>query len=102
MDNNFGLQYSPEFLNDFDNIIQFIKYDLNNVIATNHLLLKVEKAIKNRLKNPLGYEKYKTNGGNIYYTIYINHFIIFYTVNENIMNVRRMVYYKRNIDEIIY
>lgn len=101
MKNNFELKYSPEFLNDFENINNYIKYELNNVIAGDNLISKVEKEIKSRLKNPLGYQAYKTKAGNTYYRIYINNYIIFYTVSNNEMKVRRFIYAKRDLDKLI-
>lgn len=50
MKNNFELKYSPEFLNDFENI---------------------------------------------------NNYIIFYTVSNNEMKVRRFIYAKRDLDKLI-
>lgn len=101
MTNRFEVRYSPTFYNDFERIILYIKYELKNVIAANNLLNKVEKEINHRLENPLGYEKYKTKAGNIYYRIYIKNYIIFYTVSDNTMVVRRMIYKKRNLEELL-
>lgn len=101
MINEFELKYSPTFYNDFNKIISYIENELENKIATNNLINKVEKEINYRLRNPLEYEKYRTRKGNIYYRIYINNYIIFYTVSENIMIVRRILYNKRNIKEFI-
>lgn len=61
----------------------------------------MEKAIKRRVRSPLVYEQYKTNGGNIYYRIYINNYIVFYTVSNNVMEVRRIIYGKRNFNKFI-
>ena len=69
-------------------------------MAAYNLLKKVEKEIKNRLKNPLGYEKFISNAGNAYYRIYVNNYIVFYTVSEDIMEVRRIIYSKRNLNDL--
>ena len=57
--------------------------------------MKLEK----RLECPLAYEKYisKYKRKNIYYRIYVKNFIIFYIVKDNIMEVRRIQYNKRNL-----
>ena len=60
----------------------------------------MEKEIKNRSKNPLGYEKFISNAGNVYYRIYVNNYIIFYTVSEDVMKVRRIIYSKRNLNDL--
>lgn len=101
MTDKYKLKYSIAFYNDFEEIISYIKYELKNEIAAMNLINKVERAIIRRIKNPMGYEKYKTRAGNVYYKIYINNFAIFYTMNENIMEVRRMIYNKRDITKLI-
>lgn len=101
MKNKFELKYSTEFYNDFYTINSYIRYKLKNVIASNNLLNKVEKEIKRRLQNPLGYEQYKTNAGNTYYRIYISNYIVFYTVTDNVMEIRRIIYSRRNFDKLM-
>lgn len=101
MNNNFTLKYSLTFYEDFEKIISYIKDDLENYIAANNLIDSVEKEILNRLKNPLGYEKYITKAGNIYYRIYVKNYMIFYTVTNNVMEVRRITYSKRNLKKLI-
>lgn len=100
MKTNFKIEYSPEFYNDLDSIISYIKYNLKNNIAAENLLNKIERSILNRLDNPLNYEQYKTKHNNIYYRIYINNYTIFYTVLHNTMQVRRLVYSSRNLNEL--
>ena len=101
MGNKFKLKYSQQFYNDLDQIVSYIKYELNNVIAAQNLLNKVEKSIKYRFRKPLGFEKYKTNSGNTYYRIYINNYVVFYTVSDDAMEIRRIIYNKRNIDKLL-
>lgn len=101
MKNNFELKYSPEFYNDFYSINFYIKYKLKNSIAAENLLKKVEKEIRRRLENPLGFEQYKTNAGNIYYRIYISNYIVFYTITDNVMEIRRIIYSKRDFENLI-
>ena len=64
--NKYKLKYSPSFYNDFNNIIVYIKCELKNVIAADNLINKVEKEILHRLKNPSGYESFKTKEENIH------------------------------------
>lgn len=101
MSNKFELRYSLTFYNDLENIILYIKYELKNEIAANNLLDKVEKEINDRLKNPLAYEEYRTNEGYVYYRIYVKNYIIFYTVFNNAMEVRRIIYNKRSFQKLI-
>lgn len=101
MKNKYILKYSPEFYADINNIVIYIKYKLKNNIAAKNLISKVEKDIDKRSKNPESYEKYKTNANNIYYRIYINNYTIFYTVYQNVMEVRRIIYGRRNMEELV-
>ena len=101
MKNNFSLKYSVSFYEDFDQIISYIKDELENVIVANNLIDAVEKAINKRLQNPLDYEKYNTKDGNIYYRIYIKNYMVFYTVTDNVMEIRRITYSKRNLEKLI-
>jgi len=101
MNNNFTLKYSATFYEDFDKIVSYIKDELKNVIAANALIDTVEREINNRAKNPLGYEKYNTKAGNVYYRIYIKNYVVFYTVNQDVMEVRRNTYCKRDIKKLI-
>lgn len=101
MKNKFELKYSPEFYNDFYAINLYIKYKLKNPIASDNLIKKVKKEIKRRLENPKDFEQYKTKKGNVYYRIYINNYIIFYTITNNIMEIRRIIYSRRNFEKLI-
>ena len=101
MKNSFQIKYSKAFYKDFDDILFYIQYGLNNKRAAKKMVDKVEKAINKRLKQPCGYEKYKTKAGNIYYRIYINNYIVFYTLKEEVMEVRRIIYSRRNINNLI-
>ena len=101
MKNSFELIYSPEFYKDLNVIINYIKYELKNIIAANNLIDKVEKEINNRMKNPLNFEKYKTKSGNTYYRLYVNNYIIFYTVFEDKITIRRIIYKKRDMTKNI-
>lgn len=101
MKNNFKLRYSINFYEQLDIISLYIKNELKNNIAANNLVSKVEKEIIKRLENPLSYEKCKTKMGNSYYKIYIDNYTVFYTVTDNIMDVRSILYNRRNEDELI-
>lgn len=99
--NRYNIKYSTRFSIDLENILYYITYELKNKKAAEKLVNNISGAIINRSKAPESYEKYKTKSGNIYYRIYINNYIVFYTVSDNIMEVRRIIYSRRNIDEIL-
>lgn len=101
LNNQYELKYSSMFYEDFNKIIFYIKYELNNDIAANSLINLVECEIKKRQKNPISYEKYITNRNNIYYRIFIGNYTIFYTVTNYTMEVRRIIYNKRNFEMLL-
>lgn len=101
MNNNFQLQYSPTFYEDFTKIIFYIRYELKNNIAAHNLINLVETEIIKRSQNPLGYEQFKTKRNNIFYKIFIKNFIVFYTISDITMEIRRIVYNKRDYKNLL-
>jgi len=103
MDKEYTLRYLPLFEQDLMTARDYITLNLQNPTAALQLVEDTETAIIKRLKNPLGFEQYhsKKDRKHSYYRIYIKNFVIFYVVIENVMEVRRFVYSKRNFSEII-
>lgn len=93
----------PLFHNDLRQIIYYIVYKLKNAIAANNLNNKILEEIEKRSYYPEYYEKYRSlkHRNYTYYRIYIKNYIIFYTVSDNIMEVRRILYSKRNFKNLI-
>ena len=81
----------------------YIAFDLQNPVAAMQLLEDTEAAIMKRLKNPLGYEQYhsKKDRKHPYYRIYVRNFTVFYVVIDNVMEIRRFAYSRRNLSELI-
>ena len=54
-------------------------------------------------ENPERFEKYEgiKKRKNIYYRIYVKNYTIFYTVKDNTIFVRRILYSRRNFDKLI-
>ena len=100
---NYDLIYLPTFRKDLNEIVYYITYVLQNRYAAERLLIKIQKAIIERNKNPKGYEKYKNNYKKsiIWYRIYVKNFTIYYTVEKNVMLVSRVLYRKRNFKNLI-
>lgn len=104
----YKLRYLPLFYEDFEGIINYIKYKLKNPIAAYKLLDDVEKAILNRVSSPESFEKYnsKKDRKNPYYRIYVKNYVIYYVVIEEadgskVMEIRRILYGKRDWDILI-
>ena len=63
----------------------------------------IELAIVKRLEMPLSFAPYQSSKikNHPYYRINVRNFSIFYVIIDNTMEVRRILYSKRNIDELI-
>ena len=84
-------------------ILKYLKNKLKNKIAAENFYNEVIKEIEKRSENPENYEKYIGNRKrkNTYYRIYVKNYTIFYIVKNNIMEIRRIIYSKRNLGKII-
>ena len=100
MNKKYQTRYFPKFYDDLERITYYIKTELKNIIAANKFLDEIEKEIEKRRYNPENYEKYILHGI-IYYRIYVKNYIIFYTVKGNVMEMRRVLYSKRNFKKLI-
>jgi hypothetical protein len=67
------------------------------------LLDDIEFAISKRLEMPLSFPKYQSSKlrKQVYYRINVRNFSIFYVVIGDTMEVRRLLYAKKNIDELL-
>ena len=93
----YRLSFLPLFENDLNEIVDYITFELKNPEAANRLVDDVEAAIMKRLDNPVAFAPYQSMKERIhrYYRI------IFYVVIEDVMEVRRIMYKKRDVDNII-
>jgi len=103
MDKKFDLRYLPLFERDLAAAHDYIAFTLQNPAAALRLIEDTEKAILRRLDNPLGFQSYHSSRKrkHLYYRINIRNFSVFYVVIGNVMEVRRFVYSKRNLSEIV-
>jgi len=103
MNKKYNLKFSYLFYKDLDKILRYIKYKLLNPIAANNLVDEIEKEINDRLHMPKAFEKYnsKKDRRNAYYKIYIKKYVIFYTVDENYIYIKRILYNKRNFKNLL-
>ncbi|ANU53185.1 type II toxin-antitoxin system RelE/ParE family toxin [Acutalibacter muris] len=102
-----GKQYSLEFLplfeEDLNEIVDYISIRLNNPTAAYRLVDDVQAAIRERLTCPEAFEPFPSarSRQNPYYRIYVRNFTIFYVVIGNVMQVRRILYSRRDFSELI-
>jgi len=95
----YHIQYLPIFKEDLSGIVDYITQVLHNPRAAERLVNDIEVAIYHRLKAPLGYAPYPTNTKrpHPYYRIQVRNYSIFYVVKDKTMEIRRIIYNKRDI-----
>lgn len=103
MDKKFTLSYLPLFEQDMAAARDYIAFNLQNPAAALRLVEDTEKAIQKRLNHPLAFQPYHSVRDRKlpYYRIDIRNYSVFYVVIGNVMEVRRFVYSKRNLPEIV-
>ena len=103
----YKLKYLPLFYQDAEEIVSYITNTLENSKAAQNLINEVEKAILKRSENAESFSKFNSSKERKYpyYRIKVKNFLIFYVVitedNEKIMEVRRLLYNRRDIQNII-
>ncbi|HEM4585416.1 TPA: type II toxin-antitoxin system RelE/ParE family toxin [Streptococcus suis] len=100
---HYELTFLPLFEQDLNEAVDYITNTLKSPQAALNLVDEVEKVIFERLKNPAGYAPFPTlkKRPYDYYTIKVRNFTIFYVLIDNTMEIRRILYSKRNFDKLI-
>jgi|SRR3712207_3582144 len=99
----YKLTFLPLFEEDLLEVTNYITNTLQNPSAAHRLVDDIELAIVKRLKMPLSFAPYQSSRirNYPYYKINVRNFYIFYAVIDDTMEVRRLLYSKRNIDELL-
>lgn len=92
------LRFLPIFENDLNEIVDYIAFELQNPIAADALVDEVRQAISNRLPFAESFEPFRSsrNRKHPYYRISVKNYTIFYVVIGDIMEVRRILYSRRD------
>ena len=103
LDDKFSLRYTPMFVEDLDEIVDYITCKLHNPNSAMNLVERIEDVILERLNCPLAFESFQSSRKRKYpyYRIYVDNFTIYYVVIDNIMEVRRILYSGRDSNKII-
>lgn len=99
----YQLSYLPLFQKDLTDAVHYIADELKNPSAANRFVDDIEKAILKRLLNPLSFQAVPSNRIRKYpyYRIHVKNFSIYYVVIGSTMEVRRLLYRRRNIDSLL-
>ncbi len=102
-DKKFQLRYLPLFYEDMSEVVNYISIELKNPNAALKLIDLTEEAILNRLDNPLSFQpiQSKKERKYPYYRINVKNYAVFYVVIDDVMEVRRFLYSKRDFQSII-
>lgn len=100
---HYKLSILPLFEDDLNEIVDYITYRLRNPLAAERLVDEVEEAIYARLSCAEAFEPYPSSRErqHPYYRIQVKNFTIFYVVIGDTMEVRRIIYSRRNLTHLI-
>ncbi|OGO78327.1 MAG: hypothetical protein A2Y23_04840 [Clostridiales bacterium GWB2_37_7] len=103
LESKYSLRYLPKYEEDLIEIVDYIVYRLHSPVSATKLVDKIERAILERLSCPLSFEPFQSNRmrNNSYYRIYIDNFVVYYVVIEDVMEIRRVLYKGRNAEKLI-
>jgi len=99
----YKLRYLPLFYQDLSEILNYIRFQLKNPVAAERLLDAVESAIVERANSAEAFQPYPSHRDRAhpYYRIPVKNFVILYVVIDDVMEVRRIVYARRDIGRLI-
>jgi plasmid stabilization system protein ParE len=97
------LRFTVLFEQDLYAAARYIQDVLKNDIAAERLVLDTREAIRARLKSPLVFAPYPSVRKRPlpYYYIQVRNYIVLYVVIGDVMEVRRFIYSRRDINAII-
>lgn len=102
-----GKQYKlsilPLFEDDLNEIVDYIAIQIQNPVAAENFVDAVEQAIRARLSCAEAFEPYHSvkERRYPYYRIQVKNYTIFYVVIGDTMEVRRIIYSRRNLGQHI-
>jgi toxin ParE1/3/4 len=92
-----NITYLPLAFYDLLEIFDYIRLDLKSLKAAQDLMIKLDEAISNLQYFPNSGKKYliKEKFESEYRYLIVDHYLIFYTVNIDNVEIRRVIYSKR-------
>ena len=100
---NYRLRYLTLFREDLIQATRYISHVLKNPLAAEKLVNETEIAILKRLNNPESFEVFHSTEKRKYpyYRIYVRNYVIYYVVIDDVMEVRRFLYAKREATRLL-
>ncbi len=100
---NYELRFLPLFEEDLTEIVEYIAFNLKNPAAAQRLIDDVETAVNKRLFCAESFEPFYSAKERKYpyYKISVRNFTVFYVVIGSVMEVRRILYNRRDFNNLI-
>ena len=99
----YTLRYLPLAEQDLSEIVNYIQNNLENPIAAENTLSKIEAAILERLESPEFFAVWQSKKQRPYpyRKINVGNYTVWYVVIDHIMEVRRILYSRRDEENLI-
>ncbi len=99
----YKVRYLPIFWEDLSEAASYIALELGNPAAAQRLVDSVEEGILDHLENPTMASTYPStrHRPKPYYRFWVGNYMVFYVVDGDTVEVRRLLYRARNIESII-
>ena len=99
----YTLRYLPLAKQDLSEIVNYIQNNLENPIAVENTLSKIEAAILERLESPESFAVWQSKKQRPYpyRKINVGNYTVWYVVIDHIMEVRRILYSRRDEETLI-
>ncbi|WP_455654473.1 type II toxin-antitoxin system RelE/ParE family toxin [Phascolarctobacterium sp.] len=97
----FKILYSETFYKDLYAIAYYIQEILRNRAASRRLTTLIFNSINARADNAESFEPLFDDSGNKYFRIYVKNYVIYYRVENNTMEIARIIFKNRDISELL-
>ena len=99
----YKLCYLPLAQQDLSEIIDYIQNNLQNPIAAENTLSRIETAILERLESPESFAVWQSKKKHPYpyRRINVGNYTVWYVVIDDVLEVRRILYARRNEENLI-
>jgi len=103
MNRQYKLRYLPLFEHDLRSAYDYIALELLNPDAAHRLAVETEQAIRKRLSAPTAFKPYKSkrDRAHRYYTIKVRNYTVYYVIIDDVMEIRRFLYSRRDATMLI-
>ena len=97
-DKKYKLSFLPLFEQDLNDTVDYISLKLKNPEAARKLVNEIQTAIRKRQTCPESFAPYHSQKERKYpyYCIYVRNYTVYYVVIDDTMEVRRLLYQKRD------